>query len=409
MTMNANDRSITGFTMLAHALFHVYELSIPVFVVSWLTAFDVTPATIGLVVGVGYAFVGIGAVPAGIFADSVESRKLILGVYLGMATGFAILAIAPTIGVVAVGLGLWGVASSLYHPAGLALLSRGTEERGTALAYHGAAGNIGTVVGPLLAAIGLTLFRWRIVAALFILPAILGAALAIRVNFDETAGVSETERFEEATDERGISDIGDIGITVRSLVSVGFVLVFAIIMSYGLYYRGVLTFLPKILAGFDHIATVELRNMTFEPATFVYSGLLLVGVGGQYTGGRLSDAYDNVRLLVGMFVALVVSALLFVPAATGGLLALALVSVLLGFSLYVVVPVYQATIADYFPAEVHGLSYGITYLGMFGVGAVGSTLAGAILTWADYRTLFVALAVIAGVAAGLAAILLRRS
>ena len=31
--MNPNDRRIVSFSMLGHALFHTYELSIPVFVV----------------------------------------------------------------------------------------------------------------------------------------------------------------------------------------------------------------------------------------------------------------------------------------------------------------------------------------------------------------------------------------
>lgn len=408
--MNANDRAITGFTMLAHALFHTYELSIPVFVVAWLDVFDVTPAVMGLVVGTGYALVGVGALPSGVLSDRFESRRLVVGALLGMAAGFAVLTLAPNVYVVALALALWGAAASVYHPAGLALLSRGTAERGSAFAYHGAAGNVGTVVGPLLAAVGLAFLDWRVVTGLFVLPALVGAALALRLDFDETAGVDAEEAVEAdgGTSERRIDDLGDLWAESRALFTGGFVLVFAVIMCYGLYYRGVLTFLPDVLGGLAMLAPVDLFGTTFHPGQYVYAGLLLVGVFGQYTGGRLSDQYDTVRLLVATFAALVVASLLFVPASNAGLLPLLGVCVLLGFLVYVVAPVYQATVADYVHADVHGLSYGYTYLGMFGVGAAGAALAGAVLTWTGTATLFLVLAGVIALAGGLSLALLRR-
>ncbi|WP_233516950.1 hypothetical protein [Haloferax sp. Atlit-6N] len=39
--MNSNDRSIVALVMLAHGMVHTYELSIPIFVLIWLTEFDV--------------------------------------------------------------------------------------------------------------------------------------------------------------------------------------------------------------------------------------------------------------------------------------------------------------------------------------------------------------------------------
>lgn len=401
--MNANDRAITGFTMLAHALFHTYELSIPVFVVAWLHVFDVTPAVMGLVVGSGYALVGIGALPSGILSDRFESRRLILGALIGMGIGFLVLAFSPNIYVIAIALTLWGAAASIYHPAGLALLSRGTEERGSAFAYHGAAGNIGTVAGPLLAAVGLAFFEWRLVAGLFALPALLGVIAALRLDFDEMAAIETNEDT-----KRQIDHLSDYLVESRSLFTGGFVLVFIVIMCYGLYYRGVLTFLPDVLEGFTIFAPVEFSDTTFHPSQYVYAGLLLVGVFGQYVGGRLTDEYDTVRLLVVAFVVLISASLLFVPASNAGLFPLLGVCVLLGFLIYVVAPIYQATVADYVHADIRGLSYGYTYLGMFGVGAGGAALAGAILTLTGIATLFVVLAAILSVAAVLCLVLLHR-
>ena len=62
-----NDRSITGFTMLAHGIFHTYELSIPIFIVIWLDVFDVSPFVLGIVFSIGYGLIGVGAIPSGVF------------------------------------------------------------------------------------------------------------------------------------------------------------------------------------------------------------------------------------------------------------------------------------------------------------------------------------------------------
>jgi MFS family permease len=84
------------------------------------------------------------------------------------------------------------------------------------------------------------------------------------------------------------------------------------------------------------------------------------------------------------------------------------VCVLLGFFVYMTAPVYQATIADYVEADSHGLSYGYTYLAMFGIGAAGAALAGTVLTYAGSATLFVALAGLATLAGLLSVSLLVR-
>ncbi|MFB6118278.1 MFS transporter [Halosegnis sp.] len=394
--MNANDRRIVGFTMLGHALFHVYELSIPVFVVAWLDAFATTPATLGLAVGLGYGLVGLGALPAGVLADSRESRGLVVISLVGMAVGFGLLALAPSVVGVALALAVWGAAASLYHPAGLALLSRGTTERGTGFAYHGAAGNVGTVLGPFAAAVLLIFFDWRLVVLAFVGPTLAGALAMTRVSFDETAAV-ETGTGRPVTDG-GPASLGELVGDSRRLFTGGFALVFGVVLLYGLYYRGMLTFLPDLLAGTSGLGSMAVGTVTFEPSRFVYAGLLMLGVGGQYAGGRLTDRIETARLLAATLASLTVVALLFVPALNAGVRPLVVVCGALGFLVYATAPIYQATIADYATAEVRGLSYGYTYLGMFGIGALGATLAGGLLTYAGATALFITLAVLAGAA-----------
>ncbi|MFB6281714.1 MAG: MFS transporter [Haloferacaceae archaeon] len=403
--MDANDRAIAAFTMLGHAAFHTYELVIPLFVTVWLDAFAVTPATLGLIVGASYALTGVGALPSGALSDAYSSKRLVLGCVAGMGAGFALVSVAPNVLGVAAGLLVWGAAASVYHPAGLALISRGARERGTTFAYHGVAGNVGVATGPLLGAVLLAVLEWRTVAAVLVLPAVLALVVAARLDFDETAGA--VARDADGGRE-GPRDLRGFLRDSRLLFTGGFVLVFLVGNLYGLYYRGAFTFLPEVLAGFALFDPVAVAGRTVEPSQYVYSGLLVLGGAGQYVGGRLVDRVRAEYALVGTFAALVVVAALFVPAADAGLVPLLAASGLLGFLVFMEAPINQEVISRHVPAGARGLSFGYTYLAVFGVGAAGAALAGIVLTRADAGALFLLLAGVAALALALGVALARR-
>jgi MFS family permease len=415
--VNSNDRSIVGLVAVGHAAVHTYELSIPVLVPIWLaefsvidvglTQFPVNAATIGVLVAVGYALFGIGSLPGGVLVDRVSARLLIVGCLLGMSSSFLLLAVAPSPLVVGVALALWGIAASVYHPSGLSLISRGVEKRGSAFAYHGMAGNTGIALGPLVTLLLLIALEWRAAVGLLALPALVGAVFALRVDIDERAAVAA----DGGTDGRagsGVESLGEFLASSRALFASAFALVFLVTVLSGLYYRGVLTFLPELLREIPALAPVELAGRVYEPGDYLYVGLLTIGVFGQYTAGKLTDRYrPEYGLLVG-FGALAVIAVLFLPAAALGLPALLVLTALLGFFAFSVQPFYQASVAEYTPPGTRGLSYGFTYLGVFGVGALGAVLAGTMLTYFSATQLFLVLASLAAVASGLGGYLVRR-
>ncbi|MBB6646277.1 MFS transporter [Halobellus ruber] len=428
--------------MLAHAMVHTYELSIPILVSIWLVEFEVLPlgvtqlevtaATLGVVVTAGYGLFGVGALPGGVLVDRIGSARLIAACLFGMGGSFLLLGFAPNLLVVAIALLLWGAAASVYHPAGLTLLSKGVEERGTGFAYHGIAGNVGTGLGPLVAATALLFVEWTVVAVVLAVPALIAGVYAIRAEFDETAAVGDQVRSgiadgdgESGGAAGGIESLAAFGAEARRLFAGAFALVFVVVMASGLYYRGILTFLPSVLEPFPEFAPIPLTALlppavtdalgvapdsagSLNPERYFYSGLLIVGVLGQYVGGML---IDRVRVEYGLaagYALLVVLALLFLPAASAGLVPLLVVGAVLGAALFFVQPFYQATVAEYSPPGTRGLSYGFTYLGVFGVGALGGTVAGVILTYATPTVLFATLGGFAAVGSGLGVYLLKR-
>ncbi|ERH02216.1 MAG: sugar phosphate permease [Halonotius sp. J07HN6] len=431
--MNANDRAITGFTMAGHAMVHTYELAVPILLTVWLAEYSVTSATLGTVVAVGYGLFGVGALPGGVLVDRFGSRRLIVGCLFGMGSAFVLLGLLPGVAGIALALAVWGLAASVYHPAGLTLISKGTNQRGAAFAYHGMAANVGIAGGPFLTALLLVVVEWETAVVLLALPAFVAGGLGLFIEFDETAAVDgdAQTRSEDGGEDDDDGDTGDATapdvdslaefVTAsRGLFTAGFLTVFVLVLFNGLYYRGMLTFLPRLLSDFlDPLLAVNPAAAIgpiadspaaseFDLSRYLFAGLLAVGVAGQYVGGKLTDAIAPERGLAGMLAALVVIALLFVPA-SGSLPTLLAVSAALGFALFGLQPLSQATIATYSPPEYRGLSFGFTYLAIFGIGALGASVAGAALTYGSRTTLFAMLAAFELIALVLAVSLLLRA
>jgi MFS family permease len=431
--MEGNDRAIVTFTGLAHALVHTYELSIPILVVVWLTEFPVSTALLGTVVAVGYALFGAGALPGGVLTDRYGSNRLVTACLVGMGVSFLLLSVAPGIPTIAIALGLWGLSASVYHPAGLALISKGVEERGTGFAYHGMAGNAGIALGPLVTALLLLVADWRVVTAALVVPAVAAVAYARTAEFDETAAVNADSGTETGPGDQSEPTSADGGAAStedgtdgppnslaefladsRALFTVGFTLAMLVVMANGLFYRGTLTFLPDVLGGFlppvgDVVGLFAGSPLAaeFDLAFYLYAGLLTVGIGGQYVGGKLTDRIETPTGLAAVFAGLVVVAVLFVPAAQAGVAPLLVVSALLGFLLFTLQPLYQATIAEYSPPGDRGLSYGYTYLCSFGIGAAGAAISGYLLSVVGVDGTFLALAAFPTLGLGFALALWR--
>lgn len=409
--MKSNDASIALFTGLGHGVFHGFELAIPLFVPIWLSTFDVTPTTLGIIVSGGYALIGLFAPVAGVLADVYGSKRLVLLSTAGMGIAFAALSVLQSVATLAATLMVWGAMASLYHPSGLSLISRGAERRGTVLAYHGAGGNVGMVVVPLAAIILFAFFEWRTVALLLVFPAAVCVLVGLSLSFDETdAETSAKRRGSDGTAATDLSSsLREVVTNTRTLFVGGFVLVFAIEILYGVYYRGIFTFLPDVLTDLPIFEPVAIGDRTVEAGEIAYSGLLLVGVLGQYAGGLISDKKSSELALLGTFIVLVVATVLFVPASAIGIVPLSVVCIALGFSIYAFAPIAQTLVAEYVAEESHGLSFGYIYLGMFGVGAVGAALAGVTLDYGGVTALFGALTGVLILCSGLAALLVSRS
>jgi len=201
-----------------------------------------------------------------------------------MSLAFLVLAVASSIYAIAVGLILWGIAASVYHPAGLALISTGVEDRGTVFAWHGIAGNAGIALGPFVAATLLIFLEWSVVAAVLAVPGVLAVLYGLGAEFDPTAAVADDA---DAGPDEALSAAALFGDS-RTLFASAFAVVFVLVTFEGLYYRGTLTYLPEILHGLAAIEALALPAGLegIQPADYIYVGLLVVGMGASMPAGN---------------------------------------------------------------------------------------------------------------------------
>lgn len=363
-------RRIVWLSSAAHALVHAEMLVFAVVLLPLASELGLSLGRLGMLGTLSYVCFGAGAPAAGWLADRFGPRRVLVGCMLGSAgaTGALVLARGPAaVGACLVGLGL---AASLYHPAGLGLLSIRARALGRALAVHGMAGNFGLAVTPLAAAALTAGGGWRApYAALAVVALGLAAALlTIEPARAAPAGAAPGPRVASAC--------GPLA------------LLLALTAVLGLVYRGSMTFLPAhILESFSGPAS----DAALFRAGLVTSFALGGGMLGQLLAGRALGRRPAEGLLVVVLAAAV--PLLAAIALLGGpaLVAAVFLFVVAHFAHQ---PLTNALLAGYSRPQVRSRIYGISFAFSFGVGGLAAWAGGVLAEARGTPAVFLALAVL---------------
>ena len=359
--MDTRDRHILSVTCYGHFLSHFNMLVFPAILL---------PLSRGLGMGMTdtldlafwmYLLFGLTALPWGILADRFGPRPLLALFYLG--AGCSGLAAAMAMGSPrALELALAGVGlfSGIYHPAGLGWIACCVSRTSAGMAVNGMFGNLGLAMGPLLA--GLVNWFWGARGVYLGLAAmnLTGLVLLWRSGGDTCAvAVHSTRQGAAAASWRR------------------FAVLLVVMMLGGVVYRGATVILPSLfeLRGvrIDHLVTGLLSeripgNVT---ATVLVSCLYLVGMLGQYAGGRVGERFD-LRLGYLTF------HLLTIPVAFAMALVsdlpLVLLATLHSFFLLGMQPIENTLVARLTPPTVRSMAFGMKFVLTFGVGSLAVKL-----------------------------------
>ena len=392
----------------AHALVHSFELALPSVEQMVCDDFQVEKSDTGVLGMVWRLPFGLGALLAGWLADRYGSKKMLI-VYLFGCTTTAFLtwyssSMAMLFGVMFA----MGCFASLYHPAGLSLISRETtpESRGAALGWHGIFGSLGIAGAPFMASLffATDAFSWRQYYLLLTGPALIIAVLLI-ISLIRNGDSSSTSSPRQSNDRDDADPNSDAALnepeSVDSLPSTSGsdapstlapderipwgrfgVLVTTGALS-GIVYAAFMQFLPRYLSD----TGLKPDAWTDESFRNALSALVLVcGAVGQAVAGRLAKPGQLENLLVFVMFANVPP--LIAMAFATGIWQLVAAGVL-AFIHFMNQPVYNSLIAQVIPASKRSTGYGFSNMICFGLGAVGPLLAGASN---DNRVVYCALA-----------------
>lgn len=381
MAYTANEKRILGVTSAAHFLSHLYELSFPAIALTlqadmgWSLA-EVLRLSFGM-----YLLYGLGALPMGYITDRWRARWMLRLCMLGSGAGAILVAVSPDKTALVASLAVVGLAGSIYHPAGMALLSRSIRQRGRALGLNGIFGNLGSALAPFLAGLLAFEFGWRAAyAALGVLGLACGVA-SLLAPIEEHVEAAESQ----APAGRG----GRTNLVYFAILCVA--MLFA-----GFSYRGVsvvlpavfrdqATFLADFLARFGNGDLGALRNLSGATlASITYAAGML----GQVFGGHVADRHDLRKAYLGFHVASLPFLVAAAYASQGLLLLVACGYVFFALGMQ---PVENSLVARFTPARWRSTSYGIKFILNFGVGSSAVYVVAALQSGGSFTPVFLVL------------------
>ncbi len=363
-----NEKKIVLFTGAAHYLTHFYELAFPALAIPLMRSLNMDLADVLKLGFFMYLLYGVAALPAGIAADRFGNRKSLIVFFLGAGAGAMVTSFSQSPLSLSVSLAFIGLFASIYHPAGMGLISIGVKNRGMALGINGVAGNIGLVSAPFVAGLLNWLVGWQITYLLIGIFSIAWGVFLFFTSIDETP-IHVHERSTGGTTE-GTNNY------------LRYFAILCVIMTLaGLAYRANSVILPAYLELkasflwdlFNRLSVTNAAGAKTMAATLLASAIYTIGIFGQLLGGRLADRYD-LRWLYLLFHAMSLPFVIAMGFFSQELLVLSAGLYIL-FSLGMQ-PIENSLVATFTPSRWRSTSYGIKFILTFGVGSLAVYIVG---------------------------------
>lgn len=352
----------------AHALVHLLEQSIASVESVISVEFNLTKTQSGYL-GSALRFpYGVGAILAGLLADRIGGKRVLLLYLFGAAIVCGSFLISRTSGIVYGQLFTLGSLASIYHPAGLGLLANETNvsNRSRALGLHGIFGSIGIASAPLLAAVMLSIRpgEWR---TYYLLLATLSGCLGLLIWLSLKPTVVAKPKDKTPSDTPQVADLNlQIKPYIMMIVSGA---------CGGVVYGGVLHFLPRFLqdVGDGQVSFLSTDTSISLSAIGNYAAALalICGAFGQYTAGRWATP-QKLPTQISIAYALNIPFLLWMASAEGPFRLLA--ACLWAFVHFMNQPLYNSLLSEFVPRHRRSVGFGISNMLGFGIGAVGPPL-----------------------------------
>lgn len=395
--MTSTTLRLVLFVSCAHAMVHVYEHALPAVEQMIAADYDVDREATGWLGTVWRVPFGLLAMLGGWLADRYTAKRMLIVYLLGCAGTAGLAWWSPSLAVLFVVMFGMGCFASIYHPAGLALISHETSAatRGAALGWHGIFGSVGIAAAPLLAAVAFAVssITWHQYYLLLMAPGVVLAvafAFWLQVGSTETAEAPGGESAINAASSADATSATNAASATNATSAADasdpahwpayFMLVAVGAMS-GIVYAAFAHFLPRYLNETGELLVAHVQRLEWLPSTtnvassrtLLAAIVLLCGAVGQGVAGKIARPGRLGWLLAAVLWGNVpcLTAMAF---ATGTWRLGATCA--MGFVHFMNQPIYNSLIAQYVPRARRSLGYGFSNMMCFGLGAVGPGLAG---------------------------------
>jgi predicted MFS family arabinose efflux permease len=345
--------------------------------------FGVTTASLGIVASAAWFGSALPRLPTGLVLTRVPRHHVILLTGTLLVVTSASAGLAGSVLHLTVGAFLMGTSSGMYFIAANPLVSELFPEGvGRALGIHGTSAQLAAVTGPVLLSLVLLVGDWRLVFGCIAV----GAAAATLYLFWASRR----------------TPLPDAGSADRSLQAAGraqwpvVLTAIAVIGTVGFLWNGLFN-----LYG-DYLEVV--KGIAPETGRLLLSAMFVAGLPAFLFSGRLADRLPNVPLFLGVSAGFVVS--VFALTLVDGILAILVVSLVLGYFAHSMIPVVDTYVLASFPDHHRASAYALYSASMMLVQSLGSGAVGlAVSRGSTYTATFRFLAVVvAAVVLGLSAL-----
>jgi len=320
-----------------------------------IDAFGVSTGTVGLALSGMWAAYALFQFPAGIVADRMGQRPVILVAMGGITATSALLASAPSVWVFAVGAAALGASAGLYFTAGTSFLADQFEDTGRALGIHEVGASGAGLVAPVASAAVAARFGWR---AGLLVPAVVApvAFVLFAWRVPETPPATEGSGW-------GIDPVALLALLSRP--SIGFTTLLAMVAFFT--WQSFASFFPTFL--------VEHVGLSTGRASLIFGVVFAVTLVAAPSLGWVSDVIGRDRTLGGAFLAGVggYACFLFGGGPATVLAGTALVGLGLSWT-----GVLNSRFMDHLDADERGTGFGLVRTVVLLVSSLGSGVTGAL-------------------------------
>lgn len=348
---------------LGHALTHWYPATFYLLLPIIGNELGLSFSQIGLIMSCQYVAGAVANVPGGMLVDTIGRKGLLMAISLfWVGFPYLVMGFVHSYWLLLLCIAAVGAGNSLWHPTAIpTLANRFPGRKGLVLSLHGMGGNAGDAIAPLVVGGLLTIFTWREVVMLNVMPGLLMSLLLLVFLGSMHLRPKATAQPAGAADPHGQS-LGEYGQGLRALMrNRSLVLLSSSGAFRSMTQNALLVFLPLFLA----------RELGYPPVLIggCMFALQAAGFAAAPVAGHLSDRMGR-RSVVIASMAMTAVILLFIAFAGGSRGFVALVAVL-GFFLYALRPVLQAWLLEATPKNMGGSSIGV----LFGAQSLGSSVA----------------------------------